>query len=134
MMNVRRAMLMRENELYPVGTDVITKYIGRDSNGKGLFVGHMEINVKNGQYVEATTDRAASPVFIPIRSGYVMQKSSDGRLNACAYYDADYNFIAGFSYNNLNVIDFTIPDGAAYMRITTHLNRNNWGVKITRIA
>lgn len=136
MMLRRRMMLMEPTpELYPIGTDIITEYIGRDLSGNGLFVANTIINSKTGEYRTTAGDYAASDIYMPIKPWYRFQKSSDGRLYVFAYYDANKNYISSIAYSDLQVHDLPAPpSNAAYARITTHRYQSNWGIKIIRIA
>ena len=124
------------NELYPVGTDLVTKYIGRNlSSGFGLFVPG-NFNTKTGEIIEGSTEWGISPVYIPINPDYTYYKTSAGRFYRACLYDADYNFI-GLSreQNNLNFKEISpFPSNARYMRIRTLNNNSNWDIAIYRIA
>lgn len=121
-------------ELYPVGTDLVTKYIGRDlSNGNGLFIlGDFDTT---GEIIEDSTAYGISPVFIPINPNYTYYKTG-GRFYRSCLYDADYNYIGRtIEQNNLNFREISpFPSNARYMRIITLSNTNNWVIAIYRIA
>ena len=124
------------SELYAVGTGVVTKYIGRDANGKGLFE-HGKFDNKTGEIniTGVSSDSGTSTIYIPVNPLYSYQKSSAGRLIFCGFYDENYNYISYISQNNLNVVDLpAFPDNARYIRIATLYLNNNWGIEITRTA
>jgi len=135
MMLVRRQM-MEYLELYPIGTDIIEKYVGRDSVGCALISAMHTISETTGEYEETHLTHAATEVFMRVHPDYRYQKSADGRLYRIAYYDINYNYIGSSpSYNNLKVTDLQAPPpNAAYARYVTHSARSNWNLKIIRIA
>jgi len=137
MMEIRRRMLIgqKSNELYPVGTDIVTKYIGRNANGS--FIGEKNVGLNaQGEFVSG--DNYGSPVYLPISPSYRYEKSGN-RLYYLTFYDNDYGFISqnrSNYYNNLTETEITdIPSNAAYIRFVTHGSAfNNWRIAITRIA
>lgn len=145
-MTRRRALMaqkIEDEELYPVGTDLVAMYIGRDVNGLGLFNHeHTISNVSNtiGEYVEGPYN-AASPIYLPIDPKYRYQKNKGynsyqgGRMYYFTWYDANHNFISQFSENNFDNVDLPAPpSNARYARFATHDNDNNWGIAIIRIS
>lgn len=120
----------------PIGTDLVTKYIGRNlSNGYGLFV-LGDFSEKTGEIIEGSEEHAISPVYIPINPDYTYYKTDIGRFYKACLYDADYNFI-GMSreQNNLSFREISpFPSNARYMRIRTHPKNNNWNIAIYRMA
>ena len=123
-------------ELYPVGTDLVTKYIGRNlSNGQGLFV-LGNFSDTTGEIIEGSEAYGISTVYIPINPDYTYYKTGIGRFYKACLYDADYNFI-GMSkeQNNLKFSEISpFPSNARYMRIKTNALNNNWEIAIYRIA
>lgn len=138
MMGIRHRLMMgqKSNELYPIGTDIITKYIGR--NADDSFVGEKNVDINNrGEFVSGT-QYYGSPVYLPISPSYRYEKSGY-RLYKLTFYDKDYGFISQNTsnyYNNLTKMEITdIPSNAAYIRFVTHgTAENNWKIIITRIA
>lgn len=130
----RREMLeSMGGELYPVGTDIIGKYIGRNARGLANFVPYTIINLETGAYEEG--DLGASPVYMPINPDYTYQKGSKGRIYRLAYYAADYTYISSIIHSSLDKWVITdIPANARYCRVCTHRVDSNWGLTITRIA
>lgn len=124
-------------ELYPVGTDLVSKFLGRNwSNGDGLFV-HGTSVPETGEMTQTdnTEDAGLCMVYIPIDSSYTYVKSAAGRITAGYYYDENKNFISRFNYDNLNWVTFTnIPSNAKYMRFSTHPLTDNWDIAIYRIS
>ena len=124
------------SELYPVGTDLVTKYIGRNlSNGYGLFV-LGNFSETTGEIIEGSEAYGISTVYIPINPDYTYYKTRTGRFYKACLYDADYNFI-GMSreQNNLSFKEISpFPSNARYMRIRTHSLNNNWDIAILRTA
>lgn len=119
-------------ELYPVGTEILSMYIGDKDNGaRRNFKTNHKIDTSNGEYIEAS-GYYASPVYIPVNHRYTYQKKN-ARLNTWAFYDKDKNFLrAGPSYNNLNVQTLAkFPKGVCYVRIQA-FNYANQNLEITR--
>lgn len=105
-------------EPYEVGVGVITKYIRgtQDAPGPGFVQGY-RINASTGAY-EQYGSNYASDVYIPVKHAYTMVKSN--RINALAYYAADYSFIdCVTSYNNVGEATLEIPETAAWIRVGT---------------
>lgn len=110
----RRRALMKEPELYPVGTDIRSLY-------NAVFISGYEIDTNTGEYVEDRS-RQASPVYMPISPKYTYWKRGTypnrAYLNALAFYDKDKNYIS--YYGKMDYNDFVIPDipaNARYARI-----------------
>lgn len=111
-------------ELYPVGTDVVSEYIGRDwSNGSVPMV-RGNVDHETGEYEENESGSfSISLNYIPVSPGYQFAKSgSAGFLYRVLFYDGDKNFLSGMRFTpNWNIwFTFTIPAEARYMRIATH--------------
>lgn len=126
------------NELYPVGTDIITKYIGRNDNGS--FIGEKNVDINSqGEFVRVVSVSCyGSPVYLPISPNYRYEKNGY-RMYNLTFYDKDYGFISqnnSNQYNNTTQMEITnIPSNAAYIRFVTHgTASNNWRIAITRIA
>lgn len=137
LMEIRRRMLIgqKSNELYPVGTDIVTKYIGR--NAYGSFIGENNVSINSqGEFVSGAY--YGSPVYLPINPSY-RYKKNQYRIYEIAFYDEDFKFISptwSNKYNNLTQMEITdIPSNAAYIRFVTHNTADtNWRIAITRIA
>lgn len=124
-------------ELYPIGTDLVTLYLGRKSNGLGNFVvgtcdattGEMTQDVDNPQHGLCMT-------FLPIDPNYTYIKNTVGRLYHTFFYDENKSYITGsdFVANNLNWVTIPIPQNAKYMRFVTHSVDSNWWISIIRTA
>ena len=109
----QKKMMMASTDPYGVGATVITKYI---RGGTGFQQGY-RINTSTGEYEEYGSNYA-SDVYIPVKQSYTMVKS--GRINALAYYAADYTFISCVtSYNQVGEATLEIPGTAAWMRVGT---------------
>lgn len=125
----------KSNELYPVGTDIVTKYIGR--NAYGSFVGEHDVTINaQGEFVSGT--QYGSPVYLPISPSYRFEKNGY-RMYNLTFYDKDFVFISqnnSNKYNNLTTNEITdIPSNAAYIRFMTHGTAvPNRRITITRIA
>ena len=119
--------------MYPVGTDIITKYIGRSSNGRGLFVQNTTINKTTGEYTSGS--QGASETYMEINPAYTYQKGSEGRLYVFAMYDKDYNYLGYIKNEGLTTwtLEGILPN-ARYARMATHSATSNWGITIKRIA
>lgn len=135
----RRALMSggseSEDQLYSIGTDVITKYIGRNVSGVGLF-NRGTYSTKTGEItISASGGYGTSDIFIPVDPTYSYQKNAQGRIYFLGFYDEDYNFISSRAYNNLNIVDLpAFPENTKYIRIATHSNTNNWKIAIIRTA
>ena len=133
MMQRRRMMMQGSAELYPVGTDIIGNYIGRDKTGKALFNQGYGIDTVTGEYKEA--NYSSSTVFMRIDPKYQYQKNIEGRIYVLAYYDAGYNYLGYIVSNNLRAEILPAPPAnAVYARVATHYAQSNWKLAITRIA
>ena len=123
-----------EPELYPIGTAVLSLFIGdKDSGQRRNFKSGYGIDKNTGEYVELSGGYA-SDVYVPVSSKYTYQKSGN-RLNTWAFYDKDKNYIqAGPQYNNLNVQQLNpFPAGVCFVRIQA-FNFSNQAIQITRIG
>ena len=138
LMRRRRELLAMQSavkELYPIGTDIITMYYGRNSDG--TFVGESNVNIDtDGQWVSGNL--YGNKTYIPIDPTYRYQKDNH-RMYLVTFYDDDYRCvlsIRGGKYNNLDVQEIeNIPSDARYMRFVSHPTADtNWSIKITRIA
>ncbi len=123
-----------EPELYPVGTHILSTYIGdKESGQRRAFVSGYGIDKNTGEYIELSGGYA-SDVFVPVSPKYTYQKSGN-RLNTWAFYDKDKNFIqAGPQYNNLNTQTLNpFPAGVCFVRIQAY-NFANQAIEIIRTA
>lgn len=121
-------------ELYPVGTDLVSKYLGRNwSNGTGLFV-HGTTKSSTGVMTQTDneSDVGLCMVYIPIDPSYTYVKSDQGGIYEGFYYDENKNFISRFAYNSLSWITLNPPQNAKYLRFATHYLTNNWDIAIYR--
>lgn len=117
-----------EEELYPVGTDVLSKYIGISGRFINFDEGYL-ISPQTGELV-AQSGYYASAIFIPINPKYTYRKSGN-RINMIAFYKQDKTFISGKAINNTNVETITgIPAGAKWIRVG--VNSSNRAITITR--
>lgn len=124
------------SELYPVGTDIVSAYFGRNwSNGQGLFVHGTYTSTGEMAQTDVDTDYGLCMVYLPIDPSYTYVKSSAGRIYDMFYYDENYNFIYRTSSNNLKWTTLNpAPQNAKYLRFATLNLTNNWGVAIYRSA
>ena len=126
----RRRLLMQDNPhmLYPIGTDVVTKYIRSVSGGfeRGSINEDGEFVSGGGSY--------ASQIYVPILPGYRFRK--DGyRIVRMAWYDRNKEFISSFTRNNLSVQDLPAPpSNARFFRLGTYNDVNRKKITITRIS
>ena len=125
------------SELYPVGTDLITAYLGRNANGSGNYTlgtlntstGEMSPNADNPSHGLCMT-------YLPIDPSYSYAKYS-GRVYHTFFYDENKSYISGsdFIANNLSWSTINpIPQNAKYMRFATHTADSNWWMTIIRTA
>ena len=125
-----------EGELYPVGTDIVSTYLGRNiSNGNGLFkYGTSSKTTGIFTQTDINTDNGICLTYIPINPNYTYYKTEEGRIYNLCYYDENYDFISGVDYNNLSWTQIVnIPINARYIRFATHNSTNNWDIKIMRM-
>lgn len=112
------------SDIYPIGEDVVSRYIGRDwSTGRvPMVLGNA--NHETGEYEENESGSfSISLNYIPVSQGYQFAKSgSAGFLYRVLFYDDDKNFLSGMRFTpNWNIwFSFTVPANACYMRIATH--------------
>jgi len=127
----RREMLV--GEIYPVGTKLIEKYIGRNEYGDAYFERQVSLNTA-GEYVEGSS--AGSPIFFPVNPNYVYQKSNR-RIYLLTFYDSKKQMIGQIrtnKYSNLSVQTLDrFPERTAYIRFCTLNNSSNFSLEITRI-
>lgn len=135
MISIRRALMARveseQEELYPIGTDIINEYIGRGDN----WTQHAVINSSGEFVLEPATDSFASDLYIPVDPDYTYQKN-DYRVRRFAYYDSNYSFLSSVVYDNATRFDTfpALPSQAKWARIQTGNAANKNGLEITRIA
>ena len=127
------------SELYPVGTDLVTAYVGRNlSDGQGLFI-LGSYSTKTGEPVEEDQSFGISLEYIPVDPNYEYYKTDQGRLYILLFYDENKNYISGISYPNpaSNLVWAKLPSfpiNTRYIRIATHALVNNWDIAILRTA
>jgi len=125
-----------EEELYPVGTHILSMYIGdKDGGERRNFESGYGINTSTGEYYATGNGNIyASDVYVPVNPKYTYQKN-DWRLNTWCFYDKDKQYISKApSYNNLNVQTLAkFPANVRYVRIQAY-NFANQKIEITRIA
>lgn len=144
LMQMRRNLLMQmqaqPTELYPVGTDIIGMYVGRDpQTGYGLFETGYTLDT-DGEYVSGNTAKPINSAYIPIDPTYTYYKNAK-RMYVICFYDSSKQLLlrvsAGINtYNNLQEKEITdIPQNAAYLRICAYATSgSNWQLAITRTA
>lgn len=132
----RRLLMYKEPELYPVGTHILSMYIGdKDGGERRNFESGYGINTSTGEYYATGSGNTyASDVYVPVSPKYTYQKS-DWRLTTWCFYDKDKQYISRAPiYNNLNVQTLAkFPDNVCYVRIQAY-NFANQAIEITRIA
>jgi len=124
-----------EEELYPVGTAILSKYIGdKDSGARRNFESGYGINTSTGEYYATGSETYASDVYVPVSPKYTYQKNGYRLITWC-FYDKDKQYISRApTYNNLNVQTLAkFPANVCYVRIQAH-NFANQAIEITRIA
>ena len=125
------------SELYPVGTDLVTAYVGRNlSDGQGLFIPG-SYSTKTGEPEEG--DFGISLEYIPVDPNYEYYKTDQGRLYILLFYDENKNYISGISYPSpaMSLVWAKLPSfpiNTRYIRIATHVLVNNWDIAIYRTA
>ena len=124
------------SDLYPIGTDLVGAYLGRNwTNGQGFFVHGTFTSTGEMTQTDVDADFGLCMVYLPIDPSYTYVKSDGGRINGGFYYDENYNFIKSFQSNNLawTTLD-PAPQNAKYLRFATLYLTNNWDVAIYRSA
>lgn len=128
------------DELYSIGTDVITAYIGRQlSDGRPNWITG-ESNVTTGAYGEnpdASTQYSISMNFVPVQAGYVFLKQGNGFIYHIHFYDSNYQWLGaeGISGNWNKWTEFSnIPSQARYMRFAAHSSDSYNKAAFFRIA
>ena len=132
----RRAMMMETAapELYPVGTKILSTYIGYSTSPKIAVTNRHQINPTTGVY-ESYSYNSASEIYVPIDPSYTYRKASRS-IPWVSYYDENKNYLSRTtSTNSSGAADIAnIPAKARYLRITLGTNDNMWNVEITRTA
>lgn len=125
-------------ELYPVGEDLVSRYIGRDWSTGSVPMVRGRVNHETGQYEpDENGDFNISLIYIPVSPNYQYTKSgSAGFLYRVLFYDEEKNFLSGLRFTpNWNVwFSFTVPAEARYMRIATHSSDSYKNVYVLRSA
>lgn len=115
-------------ELYSVGTEIITRYIGRTENGDGdFYVGRL--NKSTGEiWLEGDEDYPSSGVvyglsriYVPVDTNYTYTKWM-GYLYVGLCYDGDLNYLGYFEtpvHRNVYTLP-PFPEGTKYIRIGIH--------------
>ena len=131
-----------KQELYSVGTELVTRYIGRLSDSRGdFYVGR--INITTGQiwreidedYPSSGTTYGVSLNYIPVDTGYTYKKWL-GYLYYAFCYDDDFNYLGYFTTPTVrNEYELPImPEGTKYIRIAIHSNMSYRDTIIVRTA
>ena len=122
-------------ELYPVGTDVVSVYLGRNwQNGRALL--SHGTYTSTGDFTETgdESDVSFCPVYIPISPEYTYFKN-DNRLTNGFWYDENKKFISSFNQNNTSRMSLPAPpDNAKYLRFTSNTGWSNATIAIYRTA
>lgn len=123
-------------ELYPVCTDIVGRYLGRNwSNGEGFFVHGTVTSTGEMTQTDVDSDKGLCMVYIPIDPSYTYVKSGAGRMYDGFYYDENKNFIKRIVHNTMTWATLDpVPQNARYFRFATHNLTNNWGIAIYRSA
>ena len=122
---------MGKKELYPIGTDILTKYIGRDSKGLLLLDNKTSFD-NNGNIIAG--NNATSSVYIPVNLSYKYTKGA--RRISLHYYDKNYNYLGNYSNTWEPMVQTlpTFPQDTVFIRCAFLIGPNaNWNVDITRI-
>ena len=116
-MLLRRRLNHNENGLYPVGTDIITKYIRNTGIG---WLNDMQINSTTGELYE-TSGYSVTGDFIPIEPTYTYEKNNYRIRIGC--YDANKTFISLINHNNTTTeLLNDIPANTYYIKVSTVSN------------
>ena len=129
-------------ELYSIGTEIISKYIGRTENGDGdFYVGRL--NKSTGEvwlegdedYPSSGSNYGLSRIYVPVDTKYTYTKWM-GYLYAGLCYDADLNYL-GYFETPVNINVYTLPpfpEGTKYIRIGIHSSTTYRRTIIVRTA
>ena len=117
-----------EVELYSVGTELISRYIGRDVYGDGnVYVGRLNQNTGEmwieGEegYPDTGEKFGVSLIYIPVDTRYSYTKWM-GYLYCVFCYDSNLNYL-GYSMTPTNREVYVLPEfpeGTKYIRIAIH--------------
>lgn len=127
-MMTRRKILLAsgKKELYPIGTNILAKYIGTLQDGYSIAyeLSRTAFNPTTGDLV-SHAGQAASETFIPINPKYKYRKTDpNGRSNfRYLFYDASYAFIEGYDTGG-TWADSDLhapPSNAKYMRVSAQI-------------
>ena len=123
-------------ELYPVGTDIVSVYLGRNwQNGRALLL-HGTYDDRNGGFTETgnTSNWSFCPVYLPVSPEYTYYKN-DNRIVCGYWYDENKNFISSFGQNNTSWMSLPAPpDNAKYLRFASNTGWSNAQIAIYRTA
>lgn len=126
------------SDIYPIGEDVVSRYIGRDWSNASVPMIRGNVNYETGLYEpDENGDYNISLIYIPVSPSYQYTKSgSAGFLYRVLFYDEDKNFLSGLRFTpNWNIwFSFVAPAEAKYMRIATHTSNQYKNVYIFRSA
>lgn len=125
-------------EQYPVGEEIVSRYIGRDWSTGQVPMVRGRVNHETGLYEpDENGDYNISLNYIPVSPSYQYTKSgSSGFLYRVLFYDEEKNFLSGLRFTpNWNIwFSFAVPAEARYMRIATHSSDSYKNVYVIRSA
>lgn len=116
-------------ELYSIGTDIITRYIGRNlTTGRPNWT----VGVSNATTGEYKQDSAAadpygiSMNYIPVKPEYTFLKTGNGFIYHVHCYDKNLQWIACTGPNaQWNIWkEMGLPQGTQYIRLATHTSND----------
>ena len=125
-------------DIYPIGEDVVSRYIGRDWSTGSVPMIRGNANHETGLYEQDENgDYNISLNYIPVSPNYQYTKPGHGGfLYRVLFYDVEKNFLSGLRFTvNWNIwFSFTVPAEARYMRIATHSSDSYKNVYVLRSA
>ena len=134
LMHRRRELIamQKEEELYPIGTDILEMYIGRDSSGKVLTTEGYGINSSGETY--QISGRSTSETYIPVSQRYTYKKGAKRVMFHC--YDKNKNYLGVLESPETwlpSEVDIrnNFVAGTVWVRVTL-LTGNNRVVAVTR--
>lgn len=127
----RRFLLTKktEQELYPIGTDIVKKYVYDEGYS---FIYDTTLSSTTGEVISGSY--ATEEIYIPIDPTYTYEKNGY-RLSRACWYDSNKTYITYTAQNNTNTeVIANIPPEARFLRFVTVQGVSTRQYKITRIA
>ena len=129
MMRRRLLEIPLSGDLYPIGTDIVKKYV---YDAGYSFTYDTYLSATTGEVISGSY--ATEEIYIPIDPTYTYEKNGY-RLSRACWYDSDKTYISDTAQNNTSVQVITnIPQNARFLRFATVKGISATQYAITRIA